>query len=597
MAATREQYRTIAVMIDSGKVAQARAALARILAKGPADRNANVMMRHTLRKLGEHRQALYYAERAMATAPDDPDLLSITGQSQFESGLAGEGERTLRRAIEKSPTHVPSLIALANLVGLSGRFVETAELAARALSQAQGEASAIGMLASALIHLGRADEAVVVLKRAMLEDPTNLALLSLLCGAQNYATRATREDIIAAHRAFGRAMDRAFKVDRTAHAGSMDPERRLRVGAISADFRAHALMCFFEPLVERLDRSRFDLMLYHNAINEDDVSARLRGHPGVSWLNVSAMTPDRVARRISEDRADILLDLSGHTAGGSLMVLHHKPAPVQASWVAYQCTTGLSAIDYRIVDSETDPPGFESLSTERLWRLDPCHFCYRPPMRAAALPEAGEPPVLREGSGGRVTFACFANMPKINDRVIGAWARVLRQVPRSVLLIKNRGMTQADARAALIERFRTAGVNPDRLLVEGPTSGASETIAAYSRVDVALDTFPFQGMTTICEALLMGVPVVGMMGMTSGGRQGVPVMKAVGLEDLLCADEDAMARAAGALVSDTQRLRELRSTLRDRLLSSPVCDEAGWVRRFETMLRQMWRERCAAARR
>lgn len=586
-------YQTIAVMINSGRVAQARTQLARLLAKTPGDRNANVLMRHTLRRLGEHRQALYYAERALAQAPDDADLLSITGQSLADCGQIANAEATLRRALEHRPDHPLSLLALANIVGLAARFVETLDLCERALKGMPGEPTALGLYTSALVHLGRADDAVLTLKRAMLGQPGNLALLSLLCGSLNYATSTTGEDLIAAHRLFGRSLEQQFGPPGPAPSRPKDAERHLRIGAISADFRRHAIMCFFEPFVDRFDRARFDLFLYHNAGTEDDVSARIKAAPGVTWRTVAGQPAAQTAQRIRDDQIDILLDLSGHTGGGSPMVMHMKPAPVQACWVGYQCTTGLRAIDYRLVDSDTDPPGFEALSTETLWRMDPCHFCYRPPLPVSELPDPGPPPMTRAGSDGRPTLACFANMPKLNDRVVRVWARVLQRVPGAVLLLKNRGLTQESSRAAMVERFRAAGVNPDRLRIEGPTDGPRQTIAEYARVDVALDTFPFQGMTTICEAVLMGVPPITLAGATSGGRQGVPIMRAVGLESLVCDDEDAYVNAAAALLDDPARLTSLRASLRARLLASPICDEVAWVRRLEVALRQMWRAHVA----
>lgn len=582
------QFRHIADLIDAGRAEEARALLQRIVAKSPTDRNACVLMRHALRQLGQHEQALYYAEKALKHDVRSPDLLHLVAGSKFDLGRLDQAEAGFKAALEINPNHVPALVGMANLLGMSGRFLEAATLSRRALQLVPGDRSALGLYCSSLIHLGYADTAVTALKQAMLGDPTNLNLLSLLCSALNYAAEATPEDVVSAHKLFGRLVAKQLPRGQSTHMYEDVSARALKLGVISADFRDHPMMCYFEPLLEHHDRAALSVHLYHNSGVQDATTARLRGYKGVQWTDVSRLTPPQQSEVIRQDRLDVLLDLSGHTAGNALYTLHFKPAPVQATWVGYACTTGLDAVDFRIVDSTCDPAGFDALSVEQLWRLDPCFVCYRPPVPKGELPEVAPAPEL---GSGRITFGSYSSMPKYNDRVVKVWARVLAEVPGSVLLLRNKGLGHEQSRQELRQRFVREGVAGDRLIIEAPTGTAIDTLRDYARVDITLDTFPFQGMTTLLESMLMGVPSVLLAGKTSAGRQGVPLVNACGLDDLVAQDPDGYVSIAKELVRDRERRVKLRGELRQTLLSSVVCDEVAWTRRFETMLRQMVRGR------
>lgn len=595
-SASPSHYRHIADLIDSGRPEEARALLQRIISKTPGERNACVLMRHALKRLAHHDQALYYAEKALKHDPRDPDLISLVAGSRFDLGKSDLAERGFRAALDIKPTHHASLIGLANLLGLRGDLVEAAALSRNALERAPNDRSALGLYCSSLIHLGRADDAVTTLKHAMLRDPTSVWLLSLLCSALNYAADATPEDVLQAHKLFGRLVVKQIPTAGLKRAAAPtradEPDRPLRLAIISADFREHPIVSYLEPLLQHFDRDRLSVHLYHNASREDAVSTRLMAYPKVRWTNIAAMTPPEIAARLRDDRTDIALDMSGHTAGNSLLALHFRPAPVQAAWVGYASTTGLEAMNYRIVDSLSDPDSFDALSTEKLWRLDPAFYSYAPPVPQSELPEPSAPPEL---SAHRLTFASFSSMPKINHRVISTWARVLSGVPNSALLIRNKGLAGEDARKHLYQRFADAGVSKERLLIEGPTPNAAHTLREYSRVDIALDTFPFQGMTTLAEAVTMGVPPVVLAGATSAGRQGISLMHAAGIADLVATSEDQYVEVAMALAADRSRRESLRRSLRSALMSSPIGDHAGFARRFETALRQMHRAATAHA--
>lgn len=605
-------------LLDRGKFSQAREVLQRAIRHSPSDRQANVLMRHAMARLGQAQQALYYAEQALRSAPEDPELITLRAMSLADCGRLDEAVRVMEPCVEKHPQHALSRATLARMYGVQERLGDCLRTCVPGLNarDAQGrpaspDARLLSMYASALLRIGRADEAVPIMKHVAMAAAGSGAMaggggggpdpvqVSNLANAMLYDPGATPADVYASHYTYGRVLMNMLPPGEAEFAQSFDPERRLRVGVVSPDFRNHPSHRFLPQTLERLDRERFELVLYSTAEREDESTAVYKSLAGV-WRACARMSVRELAERIKADRIDVLIDMAGHTAGGRLLVFHLRPAPVQASWMGYPCTTGLQTMDYRITDSLVDPPGFESQSVERLVRIDPCFMTYRPP---EGLPEvdptppserAGATPML--GAGG-VTFVSFNALQKVNARVVRAWARVLKESRDARLVIRHRGTLQADVRQHLKERLTQAGASPDMVVIEPPAAGAREAMAAYNHADVALDTFPYPGVTTTCEALWMGVPVVSMEGATPHARNGLPIMHAAGLSDLVAKDEDAYVATAVKLAADAERRAGLRRTLRATLEASALRDEAGFARKFENALRGMWRERCAGVSR
>jgi predicted O-linked N-acetylglucosamine transferase (SPINDLY family) len=373
--------------------------------------------------------------------------------------------------------------------------------------------------------------------------------------------------------------------------GPQDPERRLRIAFLSPDMRAHAVAWYLDTLFEYLDRSRFHLTAYYTGGAEDDTSRRLASLVD-AWHNVTSLSIPALDQRIRADSIDILLELSGHTRNHRLPLMQLRPAPLQITFQGYPNTTGLSAIDYHIVDSYCNPPGTEAFSVEKLLRIDPVWFCYKP--APGPPPVAPLPSLSRAGTERETVFGSFNALMKLNDRTVAMWTRAVRETPGSRLLIKNLQLQQPQARELTRTRFEAAGVPPDRLEVIGHTGGHADHLATYNRVDLCLDSWPYSGMTTSCEALLMGRPVVTLVGETHAARVGLCILANVGLEDLVAKSEDDYVRLVTALARDPARLAALSTSLRERFLTSPVCDGPGHAARFGAALRQVWRDHCAA---
>jgi predicted O-linked N-acetylglucosamine transferase (SPINDLY family) len=406
----------------------------------------------------------------------------------------------------------------------------------------------------------------------------------------NYAPGVGAAEIFAAHRRFGElAAAKVLGKPRVWDRRVAKPleGRALRVGLISPDLRQHAVAFLIEAFLEHADPSRAEVACYSAAMSRDEVSQRLRSRAW-RWRDIGAVQDAAAAEVVRGDGIDVLVDLAGHTKGNRLGVMALKPAPVQATYMGYPNCTGLAAIDYRIVDSLSEPEGCEALSVEKLLRMDPCFLSYRPPENA---PEVAPLPLTSVGARGPV-FGAFSTLMKLNTPLIRLWARVLRAVPGSTMILKHFALREEVVREDVRARFVAAGVEGERVLVEPPEPSAVETVRAYSRVDIALDTFPYNGTTTICEASLMGVPLVSLRGGTPASRVSFSILSALGLPELCARTEDEYVAIASGLAGDRVRLVALRAELRGRLLKSAIGDGPAFARRMTEALRgayEAWR--------
>ena len=365
-----------------------------------------------------------------------------------------------------------------------------------------------------------------------------------------------------------------------------DADKRLRVGFVSADFRTHSVGYFLEAPFSSYDRERMTIYCYSNSHLEDETTARLR--PLVKeWRNIVGWADEKVIDAIQADAIDILVDLSGHTRGHRLTVFARKPAPIQVTWLGYPgITTGLTAIDYRLSDEVADPPGVaDTLCVEQLIRLPNGHHCYHPSEDA---PEIGPLPMT---SNQVITFGSFNNLAKITPEVVDSWVGILQAVPRSRLLLKNASLDSPGVRERYMPLFATS-IDPERIIFKAWLPSKQAHFALYNEVDIALDTFPFNGVTTTCESLWMGVPVVTWRGDRHSARLGASLLTRVRLEDLVASDINGYVTTAVTLAGDPERLEGLRSSMRDRMRASPLCDGVGFAHDLESMFRNAWQNWC-----
>lgn len=576
--------------IEAGRYDQARAALTRVLQQSPSSVDANTWMAYLLMELAEWKQAVFFARRADSLAPGSLPHLNNLGKALLNSGDAAGAVEVYQGAVEIDPGHAASNHGLAVALNTVYRFDEAENICRAWMAKNPGQTRLLAPLSVALLQTGRGREAVRVLREAAAADPGDPVLASGLAQTMNYAGDADPRDVLEGHRAYGRLLEGMHPGPHEGPAIDKDPDRKLRVGFLSADLRAHAVGFFAEPILEHLPRGGdgFDITCYSVSGAEDVTSARLK-RLVPTWRTPATLRDPDLAALIRKDRIDVLIELSGHTTGHRLPVLYLRAAPVQATYFGYPNTTGVPGCDYRIVDGFTDPMGPEqdALATEKLVRLDPCFLCYRP---LDGAPEVSPPPSLTEGV---VTFGSFNNLAKLDDIAVRLYARVMAAVPGSRLILKYIGLASAGVREIVAGRFAKEGIAPERLILDPPGKGAAAMLPAYSRMDVMLDSYPYHGTTTTCEALYMGVPVVTLAGRVCAARVGLSILTTVGFPELVARGEDEYVKIAADLAGDAPRMSAIRAALRAKMLASPVCDGPAFAARFGAALRAMWKERCS----
>jgi len=577
----------------AGKYAEAKAVLLRIVQQTPNDPVALSVLVASLSALKEYETALYYADRAVEVAPTSAGALANRARVHILAKRVPEGVADLRAALAANPSNMEARLALVHVLHTRNELDEAMRLIEEVKNGARGSVAFNDLHAGVLLAMGRADEALAIQKAMIPRDPSNPTIAERAAGAAVYALGSTPAEIKELASRFGRLVSVRVAVSRPPFSNTPDPERALRIGFVGGDFRNHASMRFFEPLAAGRDRTRVELVCYMTSPAEDASTARVRAISD-RFERVHTLSAAALAAKVRADGIDVLVDMSGHTIANRLEAFHHHAAPVQMTWFGQPTTTGVTAIDYRIVDSFTDPAGTEGDNVERLLRLDPCGFSFRPVEGAS---DVQAPPSQRENSPtrGTITFGCFNNLTKMNDQTFGLWARILKDVPGATLRLRHFGFTNPGVCDSVRARLDAAGLNgqaAQRIRIDGPAKGSLSLMECYHDVDIALDTFPYSGMTTTCEALSMGVPVVGLAMDRSVSRHSLSILANCGLADLVAHTPDDYVRIAVALARDPMRLAEIRATARARM-ARVVGDGPGFARRFEAGVRSAWREWCA----
>jgi predicted O-linked N-acetylglucosamine transferase (SPINDLY family) len=442
-------------------------------------------------------------------------------------------------------------------------------------------------LANAYLAQGRGDEAIACYRKAVASNPAGAMEHSNLLYALHFHSDCDPTSIFEEHLAWARRHAEPLTALAPAHAIDRAPQRRLRIGYISPHFCRHAVSFFMEPIVASHDREQFEIFCYNDLrIDPDATTARFKA-AAEHWRDVGAKSDDEIARMVRDDRIDILVDLTGHVGGNRLLVLARKPAPIQVTYLGYQNTTGMTAIDYRLTDLIADPPGeADRLHTEQLIRLPGSFFCYRPPDEA--------PPVtpLPALASGVVTFGSFNNFAKVTSSVIEAWMEILAGTPKSRLLVLayRSGYVERRLRQAARER----GLDPARVELFD-RQPLVDYLRLLGRADIALDPFPFNGHTTTCDSIWMGVPVVMLEGNSYASRFGTSVLANLALQNWIAKSREEYIALAIEMASDIDRLATLRDRLRPRMAASALLDFHGFTRKLEQAYREMWLKRCSAS--
>jgi len=536
-----------------------------------------------LQALGKYDAATKSYRHALELRSDDPDTHFQLGRVLYQAGHAEDAHESLVRAVQLRPgfheAHNDLGIVLMEKGDLDGAIaaLETATALSAEFAEAHNN------LAMALRRIGRLDQAVGAFRQALQVRPDFWEAHSNLVYALNFLPEYEPERIFTEHVEWARRHAEPLTAVARPHATRRTTDRVLRVGYVSPNFRDHAVAYFFESTLVHHDPKRILVHCYSDVGRGDAFTERLR-RSAPEWRDIAGQDDESVAELVRRDSIDILVDLTGHTENHRLRMFARKPAPVQVTWNGYANTTGMSAIDYRITDALADPPGMtEHLHSEQLVRLPEIYMTFNPPRTS--------PPVtpLPLNTNGYVTFGSFNALAKVTPQVIEAWSRILLAVPDSRLLMLT--VPEGSARERLLHAFAERGVVPERLELLRRLTFA-EFLAAHGRADIALDPFPFNGTTTTCHTLWMGVPVITLAGRSHASRVGLTMLTNVGLGQYVAADENEYTEKAVALASNVARLEELRHGLRERLLSSPLTNGARLTRFLEDAYVKMWEDYC-----
>jgi predicted O-linked N-acetylglucosamine transferase (SPINDLY family)/predicted SAM-dependent methyltransferase len=565
-----------------GKVGDAKASFLRALEIEPGFAKAQNNLGSVLELSADLDAAAQCYRRAVELDPKLAVASYNLGNACRQRGELAQAIEHMQQAIALEPARADWNANLAECLYDRMRFDEAVASFRRALDVEPGFPRALSGLGLALQALGRAEEAQACFRQAVQLEPGFATAHSNLLLSLHYTKAEQRQAIFDEHVAWARMHGRVGWQAARNDEERRRPPHRLKVGYVSPDFQRHPVAQFIEPVLAAHERSRFHVFCYANVAAPDAVTTRMQGlceH----WRDISTLTDEQVIEHIRADKIDILVDLAGHTGGGRLDVFARKPAPVQVTWLGYPATTGLRAVDYRLTDAYADPPGeSERFHTETLVRLPEGFLCYGPPPDA---PEVSDPP---SATAGYVTFGSFNSLSKLTPAMVGLWSQLLHALPEAKLCLKSYGLSAQSARLDVLSRFAEKGVGEERLRLLPPAESTAAHLARYSLVDIALDVHPYNGTTTTCEALWMGVPVVTLSGAAHASRVGTSILNRLGLAELVATTPEQYVDTALRLARDLPRLRELRSTMRERMRVPPLTDSARFTRALETVYHEIW---------
>jgi len=510
---------------------------------------------------GQLNDAIYCYRKAFQIHPKDASILNNLIEVLNRTGDYDEAERVAHKALELHPDLAEAHANLGNTYQKQGLYRKAEHHYREAIKQKPDDAQMLNNLGAVLLHSHRPKEATQYLKKAIDIDPEFHLAYSSYIYALNYFEEMSREEIYEAHCEWDHRFGRDITDASWPHIDP-DPDRKLRVGFFSPDFRGHVVALFIQSLFDHYDRDRFEFYGYAQVSHPDRFTYKLQSRLD-GWRTTVGMNDEALCKTVKDDRIDILVDLAGHTSGNRLPVFTYKPAPVQVSYLGYINTTGLRAFDYRFTDRWVNPPETQDFYTEELYCLPDSFTCYTP---IEPCPDPAESPCL---DNGFVTFGCFNNTNKLTDEVIELWTRIILETPGSKLMLKSTNLSDKDTRERLLEKFGKYGLDKDRLVLEGPDV-IYRYMERFAAIDIALDPFPHNGGTTTHDALWMGVPVISLEGDRYVSRFGVTILNNLGHPEWLAADKEEYVEIAKHLADNPSHLDEIRGNLRQQMKTSPL---------------------------
>ena len=572
--------------MEAGKIKEARLLLEEICSDRPQDGWSWMQLVSIYAGGADYKNAEHACLQLIALSPSAPEPYIHLSSALLFQNKKVEATDALREALNLRPNNPGLHFKLGKALHSQAKLEEALQCYEKAVSLNPGIAEVYDSMGSLFKSRGQIARAIELYRICVAARPDSYRGHSDLVFAYNYSSDYGPEFVYREHLRWGESHGGVGGVSEN-YSNVRDPDRRLRIGYVSPDFYRHSVSYFFEPVLECCNHEKFETFCYANVLKPDSVTTRLR-ELADNWHDTSNLSDQQVADLVRSHSIDVLVDLTGHTGNSRLPVFAKKPAPVQVAYLGYPNTTGLRQMDYRITDKQADPEGVtDQWYTEKLVRLSGGFLSYRPPSDS---PTVSIPPFE---SNGYITFGSFNNLAKITPDVIAVWSGILMAEPESRLIVKNLSLRDAVTMENIVSTFNKLGVDKGRVDLRPPVFTTSEHLEAYSEVDIALDTFPYNGTTTTCEALWMGVPVITLAGVTHVGRVGVSLLHRVRLDALIAKNHDAYIEIALKLARDPSRIISIRKNLRNMMRDSSLCDGARLAHELESAYRNMWKTWCA----
>jgi len=559
----------------------------KVIQLDPTNVDALYNLGNALREKKHFEEAVMYYSQALQLNPHVSDIYYNLGTIYQDLRNFDKAIACYDKVLQLKPDDIDAHFNMGNAFRDQFRFEEAIACYRKAVQLNTNLADAYNNIATVFHEKGLLDKADQHFRHAVQIEPENITIHQNFLCSMLYNVRYDAQSIFGEHLKFTEHFGRHLSNTIPPYSNQKTMARSLKLGYVSPDFRKHSVSYFIEPVLVAHSNKDFQIYCYSDVSQDDEVTESIRRHAG-QWRSIAGMSDEQVADLIRSDRIDILVDLSGLTEYNRWLVFARKAAPVQITWLGYPATTGLPTMDYKIVDSYTDPPGLtDQFYTEKLIRVPGCYLCYLPDRES---PDVGTLPAL---STGHITFGSFNNFAKVTPEVMELWAKVLNTVSDSRCIIKAKSLSDTSTREYVRNIFIKKGVDTNRVELLGWESSVMVHLNTYNRIDIALDTFPYNGTTTTCEALWMGVPVITLAGTTHASRVGVSLLSNVGLPEMIALTTEEYVAKAVDLARDLDKLQSLRKSLRDMMSRAPLTDAKKFTLNLEECYRGMWANWCA----
>lgn len=534
-------------------------------------------------------EAIIYYQKALQLRPKMHGAYNNLGSVFLEKQQWDKAIACYEQALKLDPENVMVFVNLGGIFQTLGKYDEAILYYKKALDINPDSAIPYNNLGSVFKEKGLPDKAEYYFSKAVKLDPYNLVFSENLLFQMLYNARCGVHDIFMEHLRFAEHYEKPLFSSIVTHINDRIPSRKLKIGYLSPDFRRHSVAYFIEPVLLAHSHEEFEICCYSDVLVPDDVTRRIQGFVD-QWKNIAGISNADIVDLIRKDEIDILIDLAGHTVSNRMLVFARKPAPIQVTWIGYPATTGFSTMDYKIVDGYTDPPGkTEQFYTEKLIRLPESFLCYQPDRES---PGINDLPAL---TAGYITFGSFNNFAKVSQECLKLWVKILKAIPGSRLVIKGKALADKSTSRYAMNMFTGEGIPEARIELLGWKTGVREHLEAYNRIDIGLDTFPYNGTTTTCEAMWMGVPVITLAGTAYASRAGVSLLSNIGYSELIAYSADEYVALAAGLANDLNRLQRIRRNLRKEMAQSLLCNAGRFIVNLEHCYREIWKSWCNSA--